>query len=49
MMVWFIVRHRYHVNAGIFTGEERYNFGSYPFHKHLKIHVIMVVSGMRIV
>ena len=46
MMVRCIVHHRYHLHAGIVTGDERYNFSSYPFHKHLTIHVIVVVSCM---
>ena len=48
MMVWCIVRHRYHLHAGIVTGSERYTFSSYTFYKHLTIHVIMVVSCMRV-
>ena len=48
MMVRLIVHHRYHLHAWIVTGGERYNFSSYPFHKHLTIHVIMVVSCMQI-
>ena len=30
IMVRYIVRHRYHLHAGIIKGGERYNFSSYP-------------------
>ena len=46
MIVWCIVFHHYHLQSGIVTGGERYNFSSYQFHKHLTIHVIMLVSCM---
>ena len=48
MLVRFIVRHQYHLHAGIFTGGEQYSFRSSIFHKHLKINIIMVVSGIQI-
>ena len=44
MMVRRIVHHWYHMYAGIVPGGEWYNLSSYLFHKHLTIHVIMVVS-----
>ena len=43
-MIRCILYHRYHLHAGIVTGGKLYNFISYQFHKHLTIHVIMVVS-----
>ena len=48
MMARCIVHHWYHLHARIVTGSKRYNFIGYPFHKHLIIHVIMVVSCTRI-
>ena len=44
MMVRCIVHHWYHLHAGIVTGGELYKVSSYPFHKHLTIHIITVIS-----